>query len=93
MSMSIMFNYTAIPLKLITYLGVLSALISFGFGIYFISQKLNNDVQLGYTSLIVAIFFSTGLILMSLGIIGEYISRIFLLENGKPPFKINDYIE
>jgi undecaprenyl-phosphate 4-deoxy-4-formamido-L-arabinose transferase len=36
------------------------------------------NVPLGYTSLIVAIFFSTGMILMSLGIIGEYIRKIWI---------------
>lgn len=90
MSLLILLNYTALPLKFITNLGILSSLISFGFGIYYIVQKVNSDVELGFTALIVSIFFSTGLILFSLGIIGEYISRIFLLQTGKPPFKIKE---
>lgn len=90
MSVLVLLNYTALPLKFITYLGILSSLVSFGFGIYYIIQKINNEVELGFTALIVSIFFSTGLILFSLGIIGEYISRIFLLQTGKPPFKIKE---
>lgn len=39
------------------------------------------NVPLGYTSLIVAIFFSTGMIMMSLGIIGEYIRKIWISQN------------
>jgi hypothetical protein len=89
MAFHLLVSYTVLPLKFITYLGIMSSLVSFGFGIYYIYQKINNitDVS-GFTALIVAIFFSTGLILFSLGIIGEYLSRIFLLQMGKPPFKI-----
>lgn len=89
MAFHLMVSYTVLPLKFITWLGLFSSIISFGFGIYYIYQKINDvtDVS-GFTALIVAIFFSTGLILFSLGIIGEYLSRIFLLQMGKPPFKI-----
>jgi len=93
MSWMILINYTALPLKLITNIGILSAIISFGFGLYYIFQKINGGVQLGFSALIVTIFFSTGLILFSLGIIGEYISRIFLLQTGKPPFKIKQVVK
>lgn len=88
MSVQILLNYTALPLKFITYLGLISSLISFGFGIYYILQKFSNETQTGFTAIVVSIFFSTGLILLALGIIGEYISRVFLLASGKPPFKI-----
>lgn len=90
MSLMVLLNYTALPLKFITNLGILSSLVSFGFGIFYIVQKVNGETQSGFTALIVSIFFSTGLILFSLGIIGEYISRIFLLQTGKPPFKIKE---
>lgn len=90
MSTRILLNYTALPLKFITSLGFISALISFGFGIYYIYEKFYNEAQSGFTAIIVSVFFSTGLILFSLGIIGEYISRIFLIQTGKPPFKIKE---
>lgn len=90
MSIRILLSYTALPLKFITYLGLLSSLVSFSFGIYYIYEKFTNDSQMGFTAIIVSIFFSTGLMLFSLGIIGEYISRIFLIQSGKPPFKIKE---
>lgn len=93
MSLHVLFNYTAFPLKVITNLGIISSLFSFGFGIYYIYEKLNNFAQSGFTALIVSIFFSTGLILFSIGIIGEYIGRIFLIQSGKPPFKIKEVIK
>ena len=90
MSIGVLLNYTALPLKFITWLGILSSLISFGVGIFYLYEKFNNVAQAGFTAIIVSIFFSTGLILFSLGIIGEYISRLFLIQTGKPPFKIKE---
>jgi glycosyltransferase involved in cell wall biosynthesis len=90
MSIRILLNYTALPLKFITYFGLFSSSVSFGFGIYYIYEKITNEAQTGFTAIIVSIFFSTGLILFSLGIMGEYISRIFLIQSGKPPFKIKE---
>lgn len=93
MSLRLLFNYTALPLKFITYFGLISSLASFGFGVYYIFQKLNSGAQSGFTAIIVSVFFSTGLILLSLGIIGEYIGRVFRIQTGKPPFKIKSIIE
>ncbi|MCB9255634.1 MAG: glycosyltransferase family 2 protein [Chitinophagales bacterium] len=93
MSLRLLFNYTVLPLKFITYFGLVSSLTSFGFGVYYIVEKINNGAQSGFTAIIVSIFFSTGLILLSLGIIGEYISRVFRIQSGKPPFKIKALIE
>lgn len=82
-------NYTIIPLRLMTYLGLLSSIITFGISLYYIYEKLFFEVSLGFTSLIVAIFFSTSLILFCLGIIGEYISRLYVKE-GTPHYVIKE---
>jgi undecaprenyl-phosphate 4-deoxy-4-formamido-L-arabinose transferase len=88
LTMNLIFNFTVLPLRFVTYLGVFTAIISFCFGFYFILNKLMHDVPIGYTSVIVSLFFSTGLILISLGIIGEYLSRIFVLQNHKPQYSV-----
>jgi polyisoprenyl-phosphate glycosyltransferase len=80
--------YTAIPLRMMVYGGFISGLFSFIAGLWFIYKKLVHDVPLGFTALIVAILFSTSIILLSLGIIGEYLSRIYMVQNQKPPFAI-----
>jgi len=84
--------YTAIPLKMMVYSGFIAALFSFLAGIVFIYKKIVHDVPLGFTALIVAILFSTGIILLSLGVIGEYLSRIYLVQNQKPPFAIKSIL-
>jgi undecaprenyl-phosphate 4-deoxy-4-formamido-L-arabinose transferase len=80
--------YTAIPLRMMVYGGFIISIFTFFIGLAFIYKKLVHDVPLGFTALIVAILFSTSIILLSLGVIGEYLSRIYMVQNQKPPFAI-----
>jgi undecaprenyl-phosphate 4-deoxy-4-formamido-L-arabinose transferase len=86
---NILMYYTLVPLKFLVYGGLIFSLITFAFGMFQIIKKLVFNVPLGYTSLIVAILFSTSIILFSLGIIGEYLRRIYQSQNMKPPFSIS----
>jgi polyisoprenyl-phosphate glycosyltransferase len=85
--------YTAIPLKMMIYGGFISSFLSLLTGLVFIYRKLVHHVPLGFTALIVAILFSTSIILLSLGVIGEYISRIYMVQNRKPPFAIKTVLK
>lgn len=89
-TLSYIISYTIIPLRLMTYMGLLFSIITFFFGIYFIYQKLFSYAELGFTSIIVAISFSTSLILFALGIIGEYITRIYSKDSSKPIYVIKE---
>jgi glycosyltransferase involved in cell wall biosynthesis len=81
--------YTAMPLRIMVYGGFSFALLSFATGLLFIYRKLMHNIPIqGFTALIVAILFSTSIILLSLGVIGEYLSRIYMVQNRKPPFAI-----
>ena len=93
LAINIIIYYTTIPLKLMVYGGFLASLISFLIGTRFIIRKIIFDVPLGYTSLIVAILFSTGMIMLCLGVIGEYISRIYKVQNHKPPYSIKTLLK
>ena len=90
---NIIVYYTAVPLKIMTYGGFFLSLISFLLGLRFILRKIFLNVELGYTSLIVAILFSTSLILFCLGIIGEYLRRIYTVQNKKPPYSIKKIVK
>ena len=74
------------------YGGMIISFFSFILGIKYFFQKLFYDVPAGYTSIIVAVLFSTGIIVFSLGIIGGYLSRIQLVQNKKPPFHIEEVL-
>lgn len=85
-------SYTTFPLRFISMVGLLSFLICLALIIFFLYQKYSVGAELGFTALIVSIFMSTGLILFSLGVIGEYLNRLFLLQSGKPTFVIKKRI-
>jgi glycosyltransferase involved in cell wall biosynthesis len=88
LSAKIFFYSTVIPLKLMIYGGFFASLVSFGIGIYHIYRKVFFKVPTGYTSVIVTIFFSTSILLFSLGIIGEYLRRIYEIQNKRTPYII-----
>ncbi len=82
--------YTNFPLKLMVYGGLFSSILFLSITFYYIGAKIFFDVPLGYTSIIVGIMLSTSLILFSLGVIGEYISRLYQSQNKKPPYIIKE---
>lgn len=86
---NLIFFYTSFPLKLMIYGGMTISFITFLLGIQFILRKIFLDLPLGYASVIVTILFSTSIIIFSLGIIGEYMSRMHQIQNKRPPFNIH----
>ena len=92
-TLQIIVAYTVLPLRLITWFGLLSFFVCLVFVSYFVYQKYTYGAELGFTALIVSLFMSTGLILFALGIIGEYISRLFVMQSNKPPFIIKEILK
>lgn len=79
------------PLRIATFLGVLVSVLGFLFGIYIIVKKLiDPDVVAGYTSTIAILLFIGGMIMFLLGIIGEYIGRIYICINNSPQYVVRD---
>jgi polyisoprenyl-phosphate glycosyltransferase len=85
---TLLITYSRLPLRLMTALGLVSAVGSFGLGLYYLFQKITVGAQIGFSALIVTTTFSSGMILLSLGILGEYISRIHTMGSGEPAFTI-----
>lgn len=82
------------PLRIATVCGVLCAISSFIYALYFlIKTLLYGDQTAGFPTLIVVILFLGGLQLFSLGIIGEYVGRIFRETKGRPAYIASDYNE
>jgi glycosyltransferase involved in cell wall biosynthesis len=90
--LDIFINYTANPLKLMIYGGLLSSFVSFILAIKFIFKKIYIGAPLGYTSIIVSILFSTSIIMLCLGIIGKYIFNLYQQQSGKPLYSIKQII-
>jgi len=85
------FSFSKAPLRAAIYVGVFSALIAFFGGLYVLSEKLFTDKAiLGWASTIVSVTFLGGLVLMTLGIIGEYIGRIYDEVKHRPLYVIRE---
>ena len=71
------FNNTTAPLKLITGIGVIISISSFGYATYLLVKYFLNQITVpGYTSLMLILLFILGIIVLILGILGEYTLRI-----------------
>lgn len=85
--------FSVLPLRIATLLGFIVSSIGFLFGIVFLIRKLvRPDIAAGYSSTIVSIFILNGLVLLILGMIGEYIGRIYICLNKSPQYVIKDKI-
>ncbi len=84
-------SFSIKPLHLSTFLGLFIALSSFGYGIFSIFTKLFTDKAVsGWTSVITSILFMGGIQLIMLGIIGEYLGKLFLESKKRPSYIINE---
>ena len=82
---------TTMPLILVKVCGFIVAFFSLLAGVYYLVQKfVFHYAEKGYTSIIVSILFGVGLIMFSLGIIGEYIAYILMDVHKKPPYHIKE---
>lgn len=81
------FNYTVLPLRFVSGVGVVTAAVGFVFGIVTLVRKLlDPSILIGWTSTICILLFFFGLVLLTLGIIGEYLGDIVLSTNSTPQY-------
>jgi len=85
--------FSTMPLRVWTYLGGIVSLMAIASAIYFVFEALliGSDAP-GYPSLIVSIMFFSGIQLMSLGIIGEYVGRIFAEVKRRPLYVVAEEV-
>ena len=83
-------SFSAAPLRLVSYIGILFVLIAFlVFGWAFISFLLGQSIR-GWTSLVFLICILSGVQMLCLGVIGEYIGRIYQETKGRPKYHISN---
>lgn len=81
------------PLRIATAVGGFSAGLGFLYGIYTVIKRLvNPDVPMGFSSLMAALVFFGGMIMVMLGLIGEYVGRIYISLNNSPQYVIRELI-
>ncbi|MBU0487381.1 MAG: glycosyltransferase family 2 protein [Bacteroidetes bacterium] len=87
-------GFSVAPLRMASLIGAGAAIVGFLLGIYYLMEFFFTDhIVEGWTSLVILLIFFGGLILLSLGLIGEYVGRTYLLANRKPQFTIAEWIK
>jgi dolichol-phosphate mannosyltransferase len=82
-----LFSFSYVPLRVITVVGISVSFVSILMAIFFFVKKLVYGLNPpGYASLIVSIFFLAGIQLITLGVIGEYVGRIFEEAKRRPMY-------
>ena len=82
-------SFSVKPLRFATFIGFLTAAVGFVFGIYVIIHKfVVPDSLMGWSSTMAAMLFIGGMIMLMLGMVGEYVGRIYLSINRSPQFVI-----
>ena len=86
-------SFSTVPLRLATYVGVLTALVAFGWGLWIIARTVvwGDPVQ-GWPSLMTVVLFLGGLQLVALGIVGEYLGRMYVESKQRPLYLVSETV-
>ncbi len=84
-------SFSSVPLQLVTVLGIITLVISVIFSVVALVQKITGQALGGFTTVIILMLFIGSLIMISLGIIGYYIARIYEEIKGRPRYIISEY--
>jgi glycosyltransferase involved in cell wall biosynthesis len=85
-------SFTIAPLKIATYLGLATALLSFVYaGLVIVKTLLYGDAVRGYPSLMTAVLFFSGVQLIGIGLLGEYLGRVFDETKRRPLYLVKRY--
>lgn len=85
-------SFSSMPLHIITVLGFIMMGVSLIFGVISLVQKLTGQALGGFTTVIILLLFSSSVIMISLGIIGYYVARIYDEIKGRPRYIISQMI-
>lgn len=84
-------NFSTVPLRMAAVVGAVCSVAGFITGLVMIIRKLlNHNIAAGYTSMIAVQLFIGGVIMMILGLIGEYIGRIYMTVSDMPQYEIRE---
>jgi glycosyltransferase involved in cell wall biosynthesis len=86
-------SFSTAPLRLATYLGLLTALVAFAFGVWVVLKALLwGDPVAGYPTMMSVILFLGGVQLIALGLIGEYLGRLYEESKRRPLYLIDEWL-
>lgn len=86
-------SFSVKPISLITTLGVVIIILSFLAAVYALWSYFTGHVTAGWTSLILSIWFLGGIQLVSIGLIGQYIGKIYIEVKQRPRYNIETFLD
>jgi glycosyltransferase involved in cell wall biosynthesis len=87
-------GFSTVPLRVWTYLGLVIALLAFVYAVFIIARTLALGIDIpGYASLLVVVLFLGGIQMIGIGVIGEYVGRIYLEAKQRPVYVVRERIE
>ena len=85
-------GFSTAPLRVGTYVGLASALLAFGYGVWIVFRTLAwGDPVAGWPTMMAVVLFLGGVQLMALGVIGEYLGRLFIESKQRPLYLVRDW--
>jgi glycosyltransferase involved in cell wall biosynthesis len=87
------FSFSSLPVKICLYSGMIGIILIFLVLVYVLIGKLTGLAPIGWSSIILSIYFIGSVQLLSIGILGEYVYRIYKETQNRPIFLVNKFIE
>ncbi len=92
--MNMFTNFSILPLRIAIIIGFIFAVIGLVLGILTVIEKIQNPgLPMGYASMVVAVSLFAGIQLIAIGMLGEYLGRMFMSQNKKPQYSIRKRYE
>ena len=85
-------SFSVKPIRLILILGVMFIVFAFAVLIWILWSYFTNDVVRGWSSLMLSVWFCSGCVLTALGIVGEYVSKIYVESKERPRYNIEQLL-
>lgn len=84
-------NFSVLPLRMSSVLGMIFGLLGAVLSVFVVLEKLSHpEIPIGWPSLVVVVMVFSGIQLLILGLIGEYLGRLFLSQNQTPQYVVRD---
>lgn len=93
LALDALFSFSKLPIKICIYLGMIGIFFTIAGGCVVLYKKIDGEAITGWTSILVSIYFLGSVQLLFMGIIGEYVHRIFVETQNRPIFIVKDYFE
>jgi glycosyltransferase involved in cell wall biosynthesis len=93
LALDALFSFSKLPIKICIYLGVIGIIFTLIGGAVVLYKKVTGEAITGWSSILVSMYFLGSVQLLFMGIIGEYVHRIFVETQNRPVFIVKDFFE